>query len=177
MIGIDRQSYASPRRVVSGDCSRSPQSRNLWTGPTPWSRRSGTRESSLPRHQARGDAQELRGAFIHVVLHAEDGGVPLDGAVLLTDQDWSGRSECAFVRSKLAPSRRAFISLRAVLRRRWMLSSSSTPRLVPWVSLGTLLMKKNTQDLQQSQSTGCYPWRLGVPRYSTHLGTKHHPVL
>ena len=24
---------------------------------------------------------------------------------------------------------------------------------------------------------GCRTWRLGVPSYSTHLGTKHHPVL
>ena len=22
---------------------------------------------------------------------------------------------------------------------------------------------------------GCDPWRFGVPSYSTHLGTKHHP--
>ena len=29
----------------------------------------------------------------------------------------------------------------------------------------------------RSHKTGCYPWRLGVPSYSTHLETRRHPFV
>ena len=72
-------------------------------------------------------------------------------------------------------------------------SSTSSSRLVSARSAGSLRpvgteKRRKTKDLgtwdrvlvcngvnvYTSSHKGCDPWRLGVPRTSTHLGTKHH---